>query len=120
MNTDLSYAVGAVLLILAGVLLINPFDLWMPGLTQMAILAAFVVLCGALALFVLLERAGDERDEAHRALAGRAAFLAGGTVLLAGIVVQSLAHDLDPWLVGVLVAMVAAKAIARWYATRYR
>lgn len=100
--------------------LIDPFGLWMASMVQMMVLALAVIAFGALAIFVVHEGDGDERDDTHRALAGRAAFLAGGAVLLLGIVLESIAHALDPWLVVALAAMVCAKTIVRLWSTRYR
>jgi hypothetical protein len=96
-------------------LVVDPLGWWMPGMLAMLLLAALFVLVCAFAVFVLRERTGDEREVAHRAAAGRAAFLAGSAVLLVGIIAEDLAHALDPWLVWALIAMVAAKAVSRIY-----
>lgn len=111
---------SAIVLAILAVLLVNPFDFWMPTMLHMAILAAAVVASGVFSVFVLSEQSVDERDNEHRQTAGRAAFLAGGAVLLAGIIIQTLQHALDPWLVWALLIMVATKAAARFYSTRYR
>ena len=116
-NLTLQLVCALVLLALAFAL-VNPMDLWMPDSAHMLVLAAAVVVAGAFGMFVLAERTGDEREESHKMLAGRAAFFAGGIVLLLGIVVQSLAHVLDAWLVYALVAMVFAKIAARMYSER--
>jgi len=100
--------------------LANPFGFWMPTMTHMLVLAAAVGVFGAFSVFVLMERAGDERENEHRHSAGRTAFLAGGAVLIIGIIVQTLAHTLDPWLVWALLAMVAAKSVARLYSAYNR
>jgi hypothetical protein len=121
MNTNGIFQItSAVVLAMLAVLLVNPFDFWMPTMLHMAVLAAAVVVSGAFSIFVLSEKAADERDNEHRQTAGRAAFLAGGAVLLAGIVIETLQHALDPWLVWALLIMVATKAVARFYSTRYR
>lgn len=99
--------------------LLDPFGLFMPDSMQMLALAAATVAFGGLAVFVLRERAADEREEAHRALAGRTAFLFGGAVLMLGVVAQSLAHALDPWLLLALLAMVAGKIAGRLWGARY-
>ncbi|HEY6020253.1 MAG TPA: hypothetical protein VIY48_10225 [Candidatus Paceibacterota bacterium] len=103
----------AVVLVVLAVVLANPFGWWMPSMLVMLLLALAVVVGSVWGVFVMRERAADERDEAHRALAGRVAFLTGGAVLLVGIVIEELAHALDPWLVGALVAMIVAKYAAR-------
>lgn len=111
--------ISAVLFIIAAICLLNPFDFWMPDMTHMAFLAGAVVLFGIFSVFVLMEQPGDEREDQHRYSAGRAAFLAGGAILIIGIVVQALAHTLDPWLVWALLGMVVAKSAARLYSTYY-
>src|SRR3989344_88728 len=92
--------------------LVNPFHVWMPSEAHMALLAAAVATFGAFAVFVLREHAGDEREDRHRSFAGRVAFLSGSAVLLLGIVLQSIAHTLDPWLVTALLVMLLGKTLA--------
>lgn len=121
MNTNtLFQLISFALFAIAAFFLANPFDLWMPEMTHMFVLAVAVAVFGAFSVFVLMERAGDERENEHRHSAGRAAFLAGGAVLIVGIIIQTLAHTLDPWLVWALLAMVAAKSIARVYSAYNR
>jgi hypothetical protein len=72
---------------------------------QGVLLAGFVVF----ALWAWRETGGDERDVLHRMLAARAAYLGGSAVLVAGIVRQSLAGAVDPWLAWALIIMVAGK-----------
>jgi hypothetical protein len=85
-------------------------------MAQQGILLALFV---AYALLVWREVGGDERDDLHRHLAGRIAYLVGSGVLVAGIIVQSLSGAVDPWLIATLAAMVLAKAVGIAFA-RYR
>ena len=112
--------VSAGVLLLSAVLLVNPLQLWMPTMLHMIMLAVVVAAFGVLAVFVVFERVVDERDDAHRSLAGRAAFLVGSAILLMGIVVQTFAHTLDPWLVVALLGMVVAKIGARMWSSSNR
>jgi cobalamin synthase len=98
-------------LIAIAILLLNPFEFWMPNMMVM-------VLFGIFASFILRENATDERDEAHRTLAGRNAFLAGSTVLILGLVIQGYADAVDSWLVVALVVMVVAKIATRMWSDR--
>ena len=107
-------------LIIFGVALVNPFEIWMPDSVHMLVLALLVVAAAAIGAFVLRERSLDERDVAHRAFAGRAAFLAGCIVLLVAIVIQTLRHMLDPWLVCALITMVIIKIGSRLWSDRYQ
>jgi len=111
--------IASVVLVALLVLLLNPFGFWMPTSLQMVILGAAIAAFGTIAAFVLRERASDEREEAHRSFSGRLAFLAGSAVLLFGIVLQSLDHAVDPWLVAVLASMILAKLAARLYGDRF-
>ncbi len=96
-------------LIVIALLLLNPFDFWMPAMMVIAMLIIALVLFGVFALFILRETIGDERDAAHRTLAGRNAFLAGSAVLMAGIVYQGYTHTVDPWLVAAVIVMIVVK-----------
>ncbi|MBI5645113.1 hypothetical protein HY970_03375 [Candidatus Kaiserbacteria bacterium] len=121
MNANITLQIACALLFAAiAVLLVNPYELWMPSKAYMVILAAAVVVFGLFSVFILAEKAGDERDHEHRGFAGRVAFLLGGAILLAGIIVQTLAHDLDPWLVAALTGMVVGKTLARWYSATFK
>ena len=112
--------VSAGVLLLSAVLLVNPLQLWMPTMLHMIMLAVVVAAFGVLAVFVVFERVVDERDDAHRSFAGRDAFLVGSAILLMGIVVQTFAHTLDPWLVVALLGMVVAKIGARMWSSSNR
>lgn len=106
--------------IVASFFLANPIGMWMPDDVHMLTLAGVVIAAGFFAAFVLSEGRGDEREDSHRAFAGRSAFFAGSLVLVIAITVQTLNHSLDPWLLVALAAMITAKVAARLYATRYR
>ena len=84
------------------------------------LLLAVVLLFGLFTIFVWREQVHDEREILHRMIAGRVAFFAGSGVLLFGIIVGELRHDLDPWLPAVLGIMIVAKATGLLYAKAYR
>lgn len=109
MKNNLSETIVTVSLVILALLLLNPFHFWMPDMMVMCMLAVTLGLFGVFASFILREKARDERDGAHRTLAGRNAFLAGAGVLTLGIVVQGYTHAVDPWLVVTLVVMVVVK-----------
>lgn len=120
MKRDFPLIISTTLLALGGFFLINPFEVWMPDMAHMTVLGVTVAAFGVLSLFIVHETSEDERDDAHRMLAGRAAFMAGSLVLLVGIVVQTLADNLDSWLVVALVSMVIAKLATRIWSRIYR
>ncbi len=79
-------------------------DFWM-----MASTGVFVASIVPFLAFVWREKAEDEREEAHLAIAGRMAFLAGASVLAIAIVLSVFAHKLGPWLPLALATMIVTK-----------
>lgn len=118
MKNDLSEVCTTLFLILIAILLLNPFDFWMPDMMIVGMLILALVLFGIFASFILREKTVDERDTVHETLAGRNAFLAGAAVLILGIVVEGYTHAVDPWLVVALIAMITAKVITRMWSDR--
>jgi hypothetical protein len=100
-------------LIILAVLLLNPFNFWMPNMMVLGMLLFALILFAIFASFILKEKVFDERDNVNRSLAGRNAFLAGSAVLLLGILVQGYYHSVDAWLVIALVAMIIVKIATR-------
>lgn len=117
-KNDLKQTATAGVLILLLVLILNPFHFWMPTMAHMMLLGAAIGVFGLFASFMLREDAGDEREGIHRMLAGRAAFLTGSALLILGIMYQSYSHELDMWLVIVLVGMLLVKVGTRFYSDR--
>ncbi len=97
------------------VFFLNPFDFWMPNTLLMMMVAGLIVVFALFAGFVWRENARDEREALHRLMAGRIAYLAGAGGLVVGIIVQSLQHNLDGWLVVILGVMIFAKIIGVTY-----
>lgn len=104
-------------LILIGILIafINPTGLLMPESTFMFLIIIFVLTYFVYTGFIWKEAHGDEREQIHRLYAGRFSFFAGSASLIAGIVVQSLRHEIDPWLIISLGIMILTKILARIY-----
>jgi hypothetical protein len=94
---------------------INPFNLLMPPpyLTMLTVL--LILIFGGFAVAVWREKARDEREGLHRMLAARFAFLSGAAFLVLSIIIQSLNHRLDPFLVYTLGVMILAKIIGQIY-----
>lgn len=91
-------------------------EAWMPGMATMLTLIFVVAAFSVFAVFVWREAGGDERDQYIRLIASRFAFLATGTVLLVGIVYETLMHHVpNPWLTGALAVMVFGKVIGHAY-----
>lgn len=113
MKNNIIEVLVTLLLIAIAVLLLNPFHFWMPDMLVMCMLAFALALFGVFASFIIREKMADERDNVHRALAGRNAFLAGSALLMLGIVIQGYTHAVDAWLVITLVAMILVKLATR-------
>ena len=107
---------GIILIILL-VLITNPMSFWMPDMAHVTILICAVILFGVFASFILREKPVDERDDTHRMLAGRNAFLTGAAVLVIGIIYQKFSGtgEVDIWLIVTLVVMILAKISSRLY-----
>ncbi len=102
-------------LIAALILLANPYMFWMPSTLHMAILAFFIIAFVLFSAFIWKERAADERENLHRFIVGRYAFLTITTVLVIGVTVQTINHTLDIWLVAALVVGILAKVVGGIY-----
>jgi len=100
--------VSGVLIVLL-ILFVNPFNFWMPTMMLAWMILGLVVCFAIFATFIWRERPADEREGAHKMIAGRIAFLVGTTLLVVGIIYQSFNHILDTWLVVTLVGMIIAK-----------
>lgn len=105
-------------LIILTILLLNPFHFWMPNQLHMLMIAGLVIAFIFFSVFIWKEKSADEREQMHKASAGRWAYLIGSAVLVVGIVIQSLNHTLDPWLIIALVGMVFAKIAGFIYSER--
>jgi membrane associated rhomboid family serine protease len=105
----------SVVFVLVAVVFLNPLHIWMPDMLHMLILGLLVAVFGVVATMLVREQGGDEREAAHRMLAGRVAFLTGAAILLAGIVWQAFTSHVDAWLIFALAGMVTAKMLARIY-----
>lgn len=104
-------------LILLGILIafLNPTGLLMPESTVMFLVILFVLTYFVYMGFFWKESHGDEREQSHRLLAGRISFFVGSATLITGIVLQSLRHEIDPWMIITLGIMLLTKIVMRLY-----
>lgn len=120
MQNNVAESIIAFVLTVLLVFLVNPLDLFMPSMMQMLVVALSGLLFLLFAGFVWREQAEDEREELHRFLAARFAYLVGTGILMLSVLVQSFAHSLDPWVIAALIGMLIAKVAGRMYAkSRY-
>lgn len=110
-KTRVSEWLLAIAIIVALVLVLNPFDIIMTSPYTLTLLMILGIAVFAFGVFVWRERYRDEREELHAMKAGRLSYFAGGVVLVIGISFQTLTHALDVWLLVALAAMVVTKLI---------
>jgi len=117
-NSFLKETAIAIILIVLLVLVLNPFNFLMPPHYLTMLIIFLIAVFGIFAAVIWKEHARDEREQLHRMLAGRYAFLTGSSLLVVGIIVQSLQHIIDRWLIFALVGMILAKLIALGYSQK--
>lgn len=105
----------SLILIVLLIFFLNPFKFWMPTVLLMFMILGLLVAFCIFASFIWREKPRDEREDLHKMIAGRIAFLVGAATLVAGIIIQSLFHQLDYWLVLTLSIMILAKIAGLFY-----
>ena len=114
----LSEKIVTIVLLILLVCFINPFDFLMTDAVHMTLLGGIVALFAAFAVLLWKERVADEREQLHRFIATRFAYIASATLLLLGTIIQAFSHDIDPWIPSILAGMVFAKIAGRFFARR--
>lgn len=88
---------------------------WMPMMGEMVALLLVVLLLLVWVGFVMQEKAHDEREVELKMRSGRTAYLSGFGILIIALVVQGMAHSIDPWIPVSLAVMVLAKLLTRTF-----
>ncbi|MEK9176455.1 MAG: hypothetical protein AAB520_03365 [Patescibacteria group bacterium] len=104
------------ILIVLLILLLDPFMILMTTPVQMITIAAVLIIFISFCVFVWKENSRDEREQLHKQIASRFAYLSGASILIIAIITQSLNHSLDPWIVIALIVMILAKVAGSLYA----
>lgn len=106
----------SIILILLGVLFLDPFMLWMPAPLLYAVSAVFIILFAVFLVFVWRERARDEREQLHAMMSARIGYLMGIAAIAGMVLVQVFVyHHADPWFVVALFIMVLGKIAGMLY-----
>ncbi len=100
-------------LTIIAVFAIAPKTFVMPSRLQMLIVALVLGLVAAFLVFLWREKPDDEREMQNQALASRSAYIVGSIVLIVGLLIQSLNHNLDSAIPVALLAMIATKIIVQ-------
>ena len=87
----------------------------MPDFMVMMMVLGLLIVFSIFAALIWRENAKDEREGFHRMMADRFAFIAGTSILILGMIVQSFQHKVDFWLVLTLGIMILAKTISIVY-----
>ncbi|MFZ1721877.1 MAG: hypothetical protein WAU07_05225 [Microgenomates group bacterium] len=112
MKISIEVIIGIVLLGILGIFL-NPTHLLMPDSINMMLILGLILGFLAFIGLVWREHASDEREVMHIGKAGRLSFFSGTSILVIGIVIQAMQHEIDPWLLYALSVMVLAKLVSR-------
>ncbi|MFA6004967.1 MAG: hypothetical protein WC775_00590 [Patescibacteria group bacterium] len=107
--------VSAIAILAIALLFLNPGNLTMPDSLQSMLIVGFIVSFLTFAAYLFREKSSDERESMHILTAGRISYLVGVGTLIIGIIMQALKHEIDPWLVIALCAMVFSKLLSRIY-----
>jgi putative flippase GtrA len=107
--------VSALVILGIAILFLNPGHLTMPDTVHSMMIVAIIVAYLTFAAFIYREKSSDEREMLHVLAAGRISYLVGVGVLIFAVIRQTLMHEIDPWLVIALCAMVFSKLVSRIY-----
>jgi len=115
LNFEIIISLG---LIASIVLLLNPFQTLMSEMLLMCLQGLVVIFGFILVGMVWKETAHDEREKFHRMASSRMAFIAGELSIIVAIIVQTLQHNLDGYLIFILGIMVVTKLLSRVFIER--
>lgn len=96
-------------LIVLLIFFMNPLDLLMPQRMHQLMVPLLVILFILFAAVLWKENLGDEREQLHKFIASRFAYVAGIAILILGIIFESIHTFIDPWLIIAICIMLLAK-----------
>lgn len=107
--------VSAIAILGIAVLFLNPGHLAMPDTMVSMLIVTLIISFLTFAAYLFREKSSDEREAIHILTAGRISYLVGVGTLILGVIAQAIKHDIDPWIVIALCAMVLSKLLSRIY-----
>jgi len=107
--------ISAVAILGIAILFLNPGHLTMPESIQSMLIVGLIVSFLTFAAYIFREKSSDERETMHILSAGRISYLVGVGTIILGIVLQATRHEIDPWLIIALCAMIFSKLLSRIY-----
>lgn len=109
--------ISAITILGIATLFLNPGNLSMPDSIVSMLIVGLIISFLTFAAFLLREKSSDERESLHILTAGRISYLVGVGTLILGIIIQATNHNIDPWLVIALCAMIFSKLLSRIYSS---
>lgn len=106
---------SAIIILGIAIFFLNPGHLTMPDTMVSMLIITLILSFLTFAAYLFREKSSDEREAVHILTAGRISYLVGVGTLIIGIILQTLRHDIDPWLVIALSTMVFSKLLSRIY-----
>lgn len=108
--------ISAIIIVgIAAVFLDNARCQTMPAMLHDLLVWGFVTTFLIFLAYILQEKPADERELFLTLKSGRTAYVAGLIVLMTGIVIQTINHNTDPWLISAAVVMIMTKVMTGWY-----
>lgn len=101
-----------VIILAALITIFTTKDVSMSDEVSFMLLTFFAIGVISYGVYVWQENPADEREKELLMIASKHAYLAGSFVVGLGIIVQSLNHELDSWLVAAFGATVLVKLIS--------
>ncbi len=108
-------AISALTILGIAILFLNSGNLTMPNSLLSMLILGLIISFLMFAAYLFREKSSDEREAIHILTAGRISYLVGVGTLILGVILQALKHDIDPWLIIALCAMVFSKLLSRIY-----
>ena len=105
----------SLILIILLAAILNPFHFWMPSMIVYTLLVALLAVFGVFAVFIWREHSSDERENLHKLMAGRFAFLFGAGILVLASIVEEINGQIDIWIIIALSGMILAKVAGLYY-----
>ncbi len=106
---------SAIVILAIAIVFLNPGHLAMPDSVVSMLIVGLIISFLTFAAYLFREKSTDERESLHILTAGRISYLVGVGTLILGIIMQALKHEIDPWLVIALCAMIFSKLLSRIY-----
>ncbi len=107
--------ISAIAILGIAILFLNPGHLAMPDTMVSMLIVTLIISFLTFAAYLFREKSSDEREAIHILTAGRISYLVGVGTLILGVISQAIKHDIDPWIVIALCAMVLSKLLSRIY-----